>query len=209
MMEKILISMVIGYLVGSIPWALVIGKLFYHTDVREYGSGNLGATNAGRVLGGKVFFIVAVLDALKGLLVFLAVEHYDYHLALFAAVGVFIGHCYPVFSHFRGGKGVATCAGVVLGISLSSVHDFLIQFVIPLAIGVIIVLSTRYMSLASMTAMSAAAIINCLHVVKNSDIYTSICLILLALLVIIKHHENIKRLINHQENPFTFKKKQA
>ncbi len=204
---KIIISVLTGYLVGSIPWALVIGKVFYHTDVRSYGSGNLGATNAGRVLGTKVFFIVAVLDALKGLMVFLLVQQFDYHMALFAAAGVFIGHCYPLFSNFKGGKGVATCFGVVAAIGASSLHDFLIQFVLPVALLFAIVLISKYMSLASITTLPLAAVINCLHLVTNSDLATNVTLCILAGLVVLKHHENIKRLINHQENKFEFKRK--
>ena len=207
MTVKIIVSVLIGYLVGSIPWALVIGKVFYHTDVRSYGSGNLGATNAGRVLGTGVFFTVAILDALKGLLVFLLVQHYDYHMALFAAAGVFVGHCYPLFSHFKGGKGVATCFGVIAAIAASSLHDFLIQLVIPVAVLFIIVLSTKYMSLASITSLPLAALINCLHLVRNSDLATNITLCILALLVVVKHHENIRRLLNHSENKFEFRRK--
>ncbi len=96
---KLILAALAGYLIGSVPWALVIGKVFYNTDVREHGSHNLGATNAGRVLGKKVFFAVAALDALKGLIVYLILNHFDHNMALASAVGTILGHCYQPSGH--------------------------------------------------------------------------------------------------------------
>ena len=122
----IFLCIVLGYLVGSIPVALVLGKTFRGIDIRDYGSHNLGATNAGRVLGRKYFFGVMILDAIKcglgilvGYLLYLVFktnnidEYYTLGLSL-AGTSAMIGHCYPLFADFRGGKGVATAAGYLL-----------------------------------------------------------------------------------------------
>ncbi len=198
---KIVLYTLIGYLVGSIPWALVVGKLFYNTDIREYGSGNLGATNAGRVLGKKNFYIVTVLDASKSLLVFFLLRSQGYHAALFAAAAVVIGHCFPIFSHFRGGKGVATCAGLLLAVSVGDTKLMLLQFVLPALIFFAIAIMTKYVSLASMTAFSSAVILIWLF---NDDLATKIVFTLLCLFVIYRHRENIVRLRNHNENKVNF-----
>ncbi len=198
MLVKLFLTLLFGYFIGSIPWALIMGKLLYNTDIRKYGSGNLGATNSGRVLGLHMFIIVTILDGAKGFVVFQIVKQYDSNLALFAALGVFIGHCYPIFADFKGGKGVACSAGVLLAISLTKDSSYFFwQFVIPALALVVVVLVTRYMSLGSIVGFSTAVVISWL---KNENIYVCICLTVLCLLVILKHHENIKRLINHSEN---------
>ena len=205
MIVKLILAALAGYVIGSIPWALVIGKVFYNTDVREHGSGNLGATNAGRVLGKKVFFIVAALDTLKGLIVYLILNHFDHNLALAAGVGTVLGHCYPLFSNFKGGKGVAVSGGLLIGIAMGSgLKFFLIQLGIPLLVMVAVVLLTKYMSLASITAYLTAVVIAWLF---NPNMADKITLTFLCLFVIYKHRENIVRLINHKENKTTFLKK--
>lgn len=198
---KIILYTFLGYLVGSIPWALVIGKLFYNTDIRNYGSGNLGATNAGRVLGKKNFYIVSVLDASKSLLVYFLLLSQGYHTALFAAAAVVIGHCFPIFSHFKGGKGVATCAGLLLAVSVGSLKTFLLQFMLPAIIFFAIAVITKYISLASMSAFTSAVIIMWIF---NGDLATKIVFTLLCLFVIYRHRENIQRLLNHKENKVNF-----
>ena len=205
MILKLILAAMAGYLIGSIPWALVIGKVFYNTDVREHGSHNLGATNAGRVLGKKVFFAVAVLDALKGLIVYLVFNIFDHNMALAGAVGTVLGHCYPLFSNFKGGKGVATSGGIVIGLALGSgLKYFLLQLGLPLCVMVAVVLITRYMSLASITAYITAVVVVWLF---NPNMPDRICLTVLCLFVIYKHRENIVRLINRRENKTSFSKK--
>lgn len=207
MILKILLAVVVGYLIGSIPWALIIGKTFYHVDVRNSGSGNLGATNAGRVTGHKwVFIVVTLLDALKGLVVYLVMAKYDSHLALWAAIAVIVGHCYPIFANFHGGKGVATTMGIVLAMSLSSLNYWLLQFLIPFTVFIVIVLISRYVSLGSLVAMGTATLMAWLF---NPDKYVGIMLTVLWLFVIYQHRANIKRLINHQENKLSFHKKSS
>lgn len=198
MILKVIFALLFGYLIGSVPWALICGELFFKTDVREHGSGNLGATNAGRVLGVPMFILVTLLDGAKGFVVFQILRHYDLNLALVASLGVFIGHCYPLFAHFKGGKGVACSAGVVLAVALTGdFRYFVLQFLIPLITLAMTVLISRYMSLGSILGFSMAVL---MAWISNRNIYVDICLTLLWLLVIIKHHENIRRLLNHQEN---------
>ena len=115
-----LLLILMGYLYGSIPFALVIGKLFYHTDVRNSGSGNLGGTNAGRVLGKKAGLSVIILDASKcciSILIAGTVAKYmkfDMNIIYPCALACVIGHCYPIFAGFRGGKAVSVAIGYAL-----------------------------------------------------------------------------------------------
>ena len=201
---KAVLFLLAGYLIGSIPWALIIGKVFYNTDIREKGSGNLGATNAGRVLGTKVFYIVAVLDALKGFLAYMILKKFDPTLALLTAIGTVLGHCYPLFSNFKGGKGVATSAGILVAVSLTSIRYFRLQVGIPLIIFAGCALTTQYISLGSMSAFVAASIIAWIF---NPDKRIAALLTALTVFIIYKHKANIKRLINHTENKFSLVKK--
>ena len=116
-MELFLVSL-IGYLIGSVPFAYVIGKAFYHTDVRQHGSGNLGGSNTGRVLGKKAGLAVMTLDLLKATLsVFLATKISAQPCAVsLAALFTAIGHCYPVFLRFHGGKAVAALYGFLFAL---------------------------------------------------------------------------------------------
>lgn len=112
-----ILLILLGYLYGSIPFALVIGKVFYNTDVRESGSGNLGGTNAGRVLGKKAGISVIVLDALKAVIIFYLSSYLSLKFNLnpdikyLAGLACIFGHCYPIFAEFRGGKAVSTSLG--------------------------------------------------------------------------------------------------
>jgi len=198
MVLKVIGFFIVGYIVGSIPWALIIGQAFYHVDVRTGGSGNLGATNAGRVTGhGWVFVAVTILDALKGFAVYTIMSRFDGELALLSAFGVAVGHCYPVFAQFHGGKGVATTMGIVLAVSMSSWSYWLWQFALPVAVFAAIVLTTKYVSLGSLVAMGVAVAVAW---VINPDRWVAVMLTALWLFVIYKHRSNIDRLVHHQEN---------
>ena len=143
------VAFLLAYLVGAIPFGVVVGKLFYHVDVREHGSGNVGTTNVFRVLGKKAGVVVLVCDMLKGYIpAFIAayfLRETDPWLVIIIAAAPVVGHMYSVFLKGRGGKGVATGAGVVFAL-------------IPLAGGIIavvwvvLILTTRYVSLASLVA---------------------------------------------------------
>ena len=133
-MLKVIIIMLISYLFGSISWALVIGKVFYHKDIRHYGSGNLGGTNAGRVLGTPVGILVILLDALKAFLIMIAVHRLDPGLEQYAGLAVCLGHCFPVFAGFKGGKAVACSYGYLLGLAMFVTNEYLFTFVLPVLV---------------------------------------------------------------------------
>lgn len=193
---KAIIFLVLNYIVGSIPWALVVGKVFYNTDVRKYGSGNLGATNAGRVLGKKVAYIVTVLDALKGFVMFMILSRFDYIIACYTIIFVAVGHCYPLFANFKGGKAVATSFGIILAISVASLKSFIIIFLVPVAIWFLISKVTEYVSLASLLATFLSVVFSAFI----CDNYVTISLLMIWLLIVYKHKENISRLLKGTEN---------
>ena len=108
---KTILCILLGYLLGSLPFALIIGKVFYHTDIRQYGSGNLGGTNAGRVLGKKAGISVIVFDVLKVVLAIAIATQVSKVAGIWTGLACCIGHCYPVFAKFHGGKAVSTIFG--------------------------------------------------------------------------------------------------
>lgn len=189
-----------GYLIGSIPTAVWIGKFFYKIDVREYGSGNAGATNTFRVLGKKAGIPVLLIDVLKGLAAASLAYFSPYHpnsnqfinLELVVGIASLVGHIFPVFASFRGGKGIATLLGIVLG-----VHPY--GAFICMGIFILVLLISNYVSLSSM--ISAACfpiiIIYVFHTVVPSLIIFSI---LIAIMVLITHQKNIERLLRKEES---------
>jgi len=127
---NLILAIIFGYLFGSIPFALIIGKVFYNTDIRTQGSGNLGGTNAGRVLGKAAGVSVTIFDTLKATIVILLVFQFAPEYAAISGVFAAIGHSYPIFAQFKGGKAVSSAAGYLLGVAiiLSKVVEL---FVIP------------------------------------------------------------------------------
>ena len=188
---------ILGYLFGSIPWALIIGKVFYKKDVREYGSHNLGGSNAIRTLGIVPGICVIILDSCKALFFTFLVSLYDVNLIPICGLFVCIGHCYPIFAKFKGGKAVASSLGYVLGINLFIEHQILLGVVVPMIVFAAVLILSRYMSLSSMSAITAGNIIGW-FIYTNLDAKILICV--LNIFVVIKHRENIKRIINHNEN---------
>ncbi len=200
-MFKILLWVIIGYLIGSIPWALIIGKVFFNTDIRTKGSGNLGGTNAGRVLGKKVGAIVITLDALKAFIVMVICNAIAPECMRYAGLATCIGHCFPVFANFKGGKAVACSAGYILGIALFITHDFIFTFLYPALVFIIVVCLTKYVSLASMCGLTMATIMGYLTYKDNS---LAFLVLLLTLFVTFMHRTNILRLIHGNENKIKF-----
>lgn len=200
MMLHILYAIIIGYLLGSIPFALVISKLFYHTDIRTQGSGNLGGTNAGRVLGKKVGLLVIILDISKVILASFIVSYFDTSATIWAGLAAAIGHCFPIFAGFKGGKAVATMVGFLISAAIFTFHSpFILLF--PLIVFVITLLIGKMVSLASMLAAITSTITICCYTKNISIIIASV---LLTLLIIIRHKDNIKRMINGNENKISF-----
>jgi len=196
----IAILLISAYLIGSIPTAVWIGKHFYGIDVREFGSGNAGATNTFRVLGRKAGVPVLIIDIIKGslavALAFLSAYTFDgfefTNLQLGLGVAALVGHIFPVFAGFRGGKGVATILGIVI-------------FILPLStclslcVFLIFLFSSRIVSLASMMAGVTFPIVLHLVFANQNPVLTAFSIVV-AILLIITHRKNIKRLLNKQES---------
>ena len=190
-----LILMIIAYLLGSFPSALVIGKTFYNKDIRNYGSGNLGSTNAFRVLGKKGGAIVFILDILKGGLAFLIAKYAGATISpLIIAVFALIGHIYPIFANFKVGKAVATSAGIILFYSPLLFITLFIIFVITLKIWKMVSLSSTIISIAAVFIVWLG----------NYDLTARIMLTIFAVFIIIKHIPNYKRILNGTENKVSF-----
>ena len=191
-MTEYLLTGVISYLVGSIPSGLILGKLFWHTDLRKYGSHNIGATNAWRTLGKVPGIIVFLTDSLKGQAgVLLGLSLVGTPLA--AVIGgllAIVGHSFSLFLRFHGGKGVATSLGVL---TMLMGNVTLIVFVLWFTI----VYMTRYVSLGSVVAGVLTPILAALFAYPMEYIVFTV---IAALLVIVRHRENIKRLMNGTEN---------
>ncbi|MBN8193208.1 glycerol-3-phosphate 1-O-acyltransferase PlsY [Bacillus sp. NTK074B] len=181
--------LVLSYLLGSIPSGLLIGKTFYGKDIREHGSGNLGGTNTFRTLGVKAGMIVTIMDILKGTVATLLplVLASDVHMLL-AGVFAVIGHMYPIFANFRGGKAVATSAGVLLGYNY-------ILFLILLAVFFVCLYVTKYVSLSSMIA----AVLAFTYSIFTGDLPLIIVVGILTIFVIYRHRANITRIRNKTE----------
>ena len=180
-----------AYVLGSIPSALWIGKLFYKTDIREHGSGNLGATNTFRVLGKVAGLCVTILDILKGtaatLLIYLPIFiDLPVHPLILGLVAV-IGHMFPVFAKFKGGKAVATSGGVVLGYNW-------ILFLIVLGTFLILLKMTKMVSLSSMGVAVVSFIYSAIYFYYTGDIYLLIMIALFASFIFYRHRENIARI---------------
>jgi len=198
---KEFLLIITAYLIGSIPTALLISRKYFGIDIREYGSGNMGATNAFRILGAKFGTIIMAIDVIKGMvavgLFYLLpfymsneLERTNFMIAL--GLSSVIGHIFPVFADFKGGKGVATILGMLLAIQ---------PFVALTCIGVFLVVLylTRYVSLSSI--LGAIMLPICVLWIWNEDELTyRIFTLLVAAMVIITHQKNISRIIKGAEN---------
>jgi acyl phosphate:glycerol-3-phosphate acyltransferase len=184
------LALILSYLIGSISFALVVGKLFYKTDIRGYGSGNLGATNTFRVLGKKAGLIVAVADLLKGTVACLLPQMLNSTVnPIICGLLAILGHVFPIFAGFKGGKAVATSTGVFLFLTpLGTLIGFVV-FTLTLII-------SKYVSLSSMLAGIAIFIYS---IIFEEKVIVAISL-LISVFVIILHRQNIKRIINGTEN---------
>lgn len=180
-----------AYIIGSIPSALWIGKLFYNMDIREHGSGNLGGTNTFRVLGKPAGLIVTTMDILKGtaatclpILPLFSDTPINSLILGFAAV---IGHMYPIFARFKGGKAVATSGGVLLG------YHWPI-FVVVLATFFIVLKLSKMVSFSSMTVAVVGFIYSLIYYLKTGDWYLFLTVALFAAFIFYRHRANIARI---------------
>lgn len=192
---------IFAYLLGSIPSGLWIGKLFYKTDIRQHGSGNLGATNTFRVLGKKPGIVVTVMDILKGTAAVLLplISYFDsatIHPLILGIIAV-VGHMFPIFASFRGGKAVATSGGVLLGYSWPLFIVLLLSFLIALKLW-------KMVSLSSMIAAVVAVIYSIIYFVVTDDYALFIVVAFLAAFVFYRHRANIERIKNGTEPKVTW-----
>ena len=200
------VAIVGGYLLGSVSFAVLVSRVFGLNDPRSYGSGNPGATNVLRSGSKAAAIAVLVLDVLKGWLPVALVLHIgpDYGLtgagaAALTGLAAFVGHLYPVFFGFKGGKGVATALGVVLALSPWLALAVLVVFGVVLA-------ATRYVSLASMSAAAAAPLIMLLPGPWGHSVLAVVAFLVMAALLIWRHRANIERLRAGTEAKFGSKK---
>jgi len=198
---KELLLIIVAYFIGSIPTALLVSKKFFGIDIRQYGSGNMGATNTFRVLGSKYGTIVMVCDIIKGMVAvtlytFIPSHLHDEAAATNLMVGLglaaVIGHVFPVFAQFRGGKGVATLCGMMLAlqpvIAASCISIFLL-----------VLFFTRYVSLSSILAGIALPI--CVLWIWNDDVVIyRIFAVLVAAMILLTHQKNIMKILKGNES---------
>ena len=203
---NIIIALFIGYILGSIPTSYIMGKLIKGIDIRDFGSGNVGATNALRILGTKVGIFTLIIDIGKGFLTvniarMIISEPTDLILILTGLFAI-LGHIFTLFLKFKGGKGVATSAGV-----------FIALVPIPLALALFVFVFTVWLSkfvslgsiLAALTLFVSELIINIW--LSFAELEILIFTFIIALFIIIRHKANIQRLINGNENKISFNKK--
>lgn len=199
------VSLLISYLIGSIPTSYIFGKVLRGIDIRQFGSGNIGATNVYRVVGKLPGALVLIIDITKGLICVTLIANLFLHLGIsmdsenfrmilgFSAI---VGHNWTVFLKFKGGKGVAASAGVLIGIAPKI-------FILGLIIWIAVFLWKRYVSLASIcSVVSVPVFFSILSYPASYVFFTS----LVCAIMVYKHLPNIRRLVRGEENKITFKK---
>ena len=206
-----ILFLLLAYLIGAFPSAVWLGRTFYNTDVREYGSGNAGATNTFRTLGAKAGVPVLLMDILKGWLAVNLVyfvtdnqlfsDEKFFEIKLVLGIAAVIGHLFPVYTGFRGGKGIATMLGFMLGVywqaALLSALVFVVTFLL-----------SKYVSLSSIIASLAFPFIVIVILgINNTNTSLIIFSIFVPILSLITHQKNIERLIRREENKAKFGKK--
>lgn len=190
-MDSVIVA-ILSYVIGSFSSAYILGKVLKNQDIRAYGSGNAGATNAVRVFGKKIGTMAFILDVLKGILaVYIGNRILGYDGKLIAGFFVVIGHNWPVFFKFKGGKGIATSFGVLLSIHWPTA-------VLTLMLFIVTAITTRYISLSSISSAFVAPIV-ILIVKRPFDSKFFLMTLLLAILAIFRHRSNIKRLLEGKE----------
>ena len=190
----ILLIIIISYLIGSIQSGILIGKIIYKTDVRQFGSKSSGATNIQRTIGIKPGIFVLVLDIFKGFLPILFIEIFTEEniFGVMSCIFLVLGHCYPVFHKFKGGKGVATGFG--------SVVVLLPYIALGIPIALPIIYKTKYVSLGAILGCIISIFLIILFVALELLPSESLMILFVPLLIIYKHKQNIIRLIQKKEN---------
>ncbi len=205
-----ILFILLAYLTGAFPSAVWVGKTFYKIDVREFGSGNAGATNTFRVLGKKAGIPVLLMDIFKG---WLAVNYLSFlselpstienqfEIQLAFGIAAVIGHLFPIYTGFRGGKGIATLLGLLIGLNP-------IAAITSIAVFIIVFLISKYISLASIIASVAFPI--CVFFILDQEYVNSsleLFSVFVPILTLITHQKNIERLLSGEEKKIRFDKK--
>ena len=207
----LLTIILLGYLIGSIPTAVWVGKSFRGIDIREHGSKNAGATNTFRVLGKRFGWLVLTVDVSKGILAACLPHFFSYMLEgykdeflilqLCGSFSAVFGHVFPIFAQFRGGKGVATSLGIVIGINPYAA-------LVCLAIFLIVFLSSRYVSLGAMISALSFPFVSYFMIQEDARIMI-VFTVVLGVMVILAHRKNIDRLWKGEENKMNLFAKKA
>ncbi len=203
-----LLAVISAYLLGSIPTSVWVGRLFYGIDIREHGSGNAGATNTFRVLGKRAGIPVLLFDVFKGWAAVNIIKFVpDYipesnayiNLQILLGMIAVVGHIFPIYAQFRGGKGVATLLGAILAI-----HPY--AALISLSIFVVILLVSQYVSLSSIIGgITFPIVVIGIYQTKTLSLILFSCII--AVLLVLTHQKNIKRLLHNKESKVKFFKR--
>ena len=196
-MNPWIVCIAIAYLLGSIPFGYVLVRIFLREDIRDHGSGNIGATNVARSGARGLGFATLLLDLLKGLAAVLVARHIapgNYDIAVAAAVAAVLGHVFPVWLAFRGGKGVATALGVCLALTWPSALGAVLVFAVVFAL-------SRYVSLASILSALALPVF-AYYFARPWTPIMAFGFLFLPFLIIVKHHGNIQRLLSGTESRF-------
>ena len=205
-----LLFVLLAYLTGAFPSAVWVGKTFYKIDVREFGSGNAGATNTFRVLGKKAGIPVLIMDIFKGWLSvnyisfltnFPQSEEAIFEVQLAFGIAAVIGHLFPVYTGFRGGKGIATLLGLLVGLNPIAAITSIVVFII-------VFLISKYVSLGSILASVAFPVV-VFFILDQKDVNSSLELfsVFVPILTLITHQKNIERLVRGEETKVKFGKK--
>jgi glycerol-3-phosphate acyltransferase PlsY len=207
----LLTIILLGYLIGSIPTAVWVGKTFRGIDIREHGSKNAGATNTFRVLGKRFGWLVLIVDVSKGILAACLPHFFSYMLEgykdeflilqLCGSFSAVFGHVFPIFAQFRGGKGVATSLGIVIGINPYAA-------LVCLAIFLIVFLSSRYVSLGAIISALCFPFVSYFMIQEDARIMI-VFTVVLGVMVILAHRKNIDRLWKGEENKMNLFAKKA
>jgi acyl phosphate:glycerol-3-phosphate acyltransferase len=206
MLIQAILLTVFAYLVGSISTGVVLSKIFGQGNLQAEGSKNIGATNVSRLMGMKWGILTLLGDTLKGMIivwigqwVFAGQGDQGFFLIALMSLAVFLGHIFPVFLGFKGGKGVATALGIFVLLGPKAI-------LVALPIFVLVVLLRKYVSLGSLVAAGSFPV---LMIIFNYHFYTVMLAIVIAAVIILKHKENIFRLIKGEEKPWRTQKKSA
>ncbi|MCP4724032.1 MAG: glycerol-3-phosphate 1-O-acyltransferase PlsY [bacterium] len=212
-MLSLITILALSYLAGSFPSSIIAGKVFRGIDIREHGSGNAGATNVIRVMGWKIGLLVFILDVAKGLIAVLFIADITFTggrillggyelpgtvVGICAGMAAVFGHIWTIFAGFKGGKGVATAAGMVLGLAP-------VETLISIGVFALTAVPTRYVSVGSMTAaVTFTAVIMFRRFGLGHEVDTPLVVfsVFVAVLIIFTHRTNLKRLLNGTENKF-------